>query len=549
MPQRGNIEQYTAPTDRLQPSEETPAVVSRGAIHIAQMNRESGDVYKQGFNRVIEPVSKIIDEHETREDISEGAATGAALYNNMMDEWNKILTDPATDPHDKSVQQKFLNDRLEPALQQYQSAFTTEKGQNWGLTRADEMRQHFFERTSADMMNRAGNAQILDAKTTLDQLSSAAYKNPSSVDYAMSHVDAYLQGIKQNGTWDAQTLDKFDAMAHDAKNEIAKATVKSIADGNPGTGRPGNPQGAVALLNSGKLDSYMNGDEKSQLVSYAEAQKVAHELARQQAQQAATYKQQQINEQGTKSIFAGIAAGQTYSATTALSDAKLSPQQRVDFVSSDLKNPGILRLPQSFLTSTQYGPKFAETMDALRSGYPVTPAGLTAGVRRKEITPAGAARLQEVADQMKTADGAYEVKMQNEVLQQMYSHLVKGGPNASDPKGKAIYNDMQSSFYALWDSEIKSGKTPAQLANPDSKDYIGNAFMTLKRPDAQALSDVISARPEPATKTEPVKLVPMEKREVGKTTINTPRGVMVWSSQKDENGNVSYGWAPKKSKE
>ncbi len=97
---------------------------------------------------------------------------------------------------------------------------------------------------------------------------------------------------------------------------------------------------------------------------------------------------------------------------------------------------------------------------------------------------------------MKTPDGAYEVQMQNTVLDAMRNQLTVGGKYAVDTKGKEIYSGMQSSFYALWDSEIKAGKTPAQLADPESKDYIGNAFMSLKRSPSQALADVANAKPE-----------------------------------------------------
>src|ERR1700679_936370 len=85
--------------------------------------------------------------------------------------------------------------------------------------------------------------------------------------------------------------------------------------------------------------------------------------------------------------------------------------------------------------------------------------------------------------------------MQNSVLTDLQAQLTVGGKYATDTKGKDIYQGMQTSFYALWDSEIKAGKTPAQLADPESKDYIGNAFMSLKRSPAQAMSDVVNQKP------------------------------------------------------
>ena len=500
MANRGNIAEFNAGDGKAFEPRDIGSEIQHGARSIAEMGNQTANLYKQGLDRLAEPIGNMIDQHETRDDIGKGAATGAAIFNNQMDAWNKILSQASPNDDLHSIQQKFLNDTLEPQLQTYQSGFQTEKGQDWGLDRADEMRKQFYTKTSADITTMSGEAAKLNAITFIKQTSSSAYKDHANADYHLQQIDAYVDGIKQNGTWDAKQLSEFDKVASDGKNETVKATVKGLADGTPGQDN-GRPDDAIKLLNSGHLDKYMNGDEKAQLVSYADGVANAQELARKQAAAEKQYKNQQANEQGTKSIFGGLAQGQTYSATTAFSDGKLTPEQRTDFVSTNPKYPGILQLPKEVLNSTQYGPGFSMTREALINGNPVTPAGLTKGVRMngvpaqqdQALTPAGAVALQEIQDKMKTPEGAYEVQMQTQVLQQLQSQLKPGGDYIKDQNGDSIYDGMQSSFHTLWDSEIKAGKTPAQLADPDSKDYIGNAFMTLKRSDAQALADVTSA--------------------------------------------------------
>jgi hypothetical protein len=120
---------------------------------------------------------------------------------------------------------------------------------------------------------------------------------------------------------------------------------------------------------------------------------------------------------------------------------------------------------------------------------------------------------------MKTPQGRAEINAQNQVLQQMRAQIVKGGPTANDPQGEKIYNNMLNSFYSAWDAGIKSGKSPAQLADPNSKDYIGNLANTFKRSDTQALADVTNAPQKPVG-----LLPPVEKRVVGKAYTN-PSGV------------------------
>lgn len=520
---QGNIAQYTSPIDQIHPSEVGADALAQAGRHIGAEYREAGQEYQGAIDHAAGPVAKIVDQHETFADISQGAHTLAALTNNLQTQWNDTVA--KSDPNDKSIQATFLNNTLEPQLEGFQSAFTTDKGQEWGLSSADRLREHFNTTTAADMSVRAGDAVLLNTVGQINQLKSSAYKDPSSTDVALSQVDSYYEAAKENnsGLLNAKEIAHMDTARMDAKNEIVKNAIKGYADA-------GHSDAATKLLDSGNYDEFLPKEEQSALRTYIDNHVNAQQVEQQQKQQQQQQQQTAANQQEVKGIFSQISSGQGYLATTAFANTKLSTQQKNDFVAQ--KN-GILSLPQDFLTSPAYGDGFSQASRAVYSGQPITAAALTMGVRRQEITPAGAVQLQQIGDKMKTADGLAEVNAQNSVLQQMKAQIIKGGPNANDPAGQKIYNNMLNSFYPAWDAAIKSGKSPAELADPNSKDYIGNLANTFKRSDTQALADVTAATPAAAPK---ITVPALDQRKIG-TVYPTPRGDMTW------NGN---GWIPAK---
>jgi len=68
-----------------------------------------------------------------------------------------------------------------------------------------------------------------------------------------------------------------------------------------------------------------------------------------------------------------------------------------------------------------------------------------------------------------------------------------------DPKGDELYLKFLATALPAYEEGKKAGKTPAQLLNPDSPDYVGKAITQYKRPMDQWFSDVVNG----GTKTAP----------------------------------------------
>jgi len=254
----GNIQQYNSPIDKLEPSD-------RGIDALAREGREIGTPYREMGEQVGKASSQLgafITQHETMSEISQGSAALAVMHNNLTTQWNQIAA--TADPNDHTIQEKFLNDTAEPQLAAFSGGFDTERGQEWALSQADSLRTHLWDKTSADMSARAGNAIVLNLKTTLSNLSDAARKDPSSISQSLGQVDAVVAASKANsaGVLNQEQLDKLDDMSHDMKNEIVKSGVMGMADVNP--------MAAVKTIDSGGLKDYLSGPEAEELKKYAE---------------------------------------------------------------------------------------------------------------------------------------------------------------------------------------------------------------------------------------------------------------------------------------
>src|SRR5262245_26389185 len=167
-----NIKSYNTPELGLRPTEvgvEATAAVGRRA---GTMFREAAGALQDLGNRIGSTVRDAGDAYvayQEHREISAGAPNFAAMRDNLTTNWNETVKD--ADPNDPSTAKKFREEVMEPAIDKFKSGFTTQGGQNWAQSHTDSMRNHFFEKTSADMSTMAGKAAIVNSTQTINRLS------------------------------------------------------------------------------------------------------------------------------------------------------------------------------------------------------------------------------------------------------------------------------------------------------------------------------------------------------------------------------------------
>lgn len=204
-------------------------------------------------------------DYEDHREISHGAATFAQLQDKLTQQWNETAKN--ADPNDPSVAAKFREQVLQPALENFQSGFNTENSQRFAETKVDALRNHMFEKTSADMSTLAGIAVRKNISDSTNAMSNTAITDPSSVPTLLGQVDHSIDGIVGS----SPTLRAVDAA--NVRAEVSAATKKSIVQsGAIGAIQKSSDPEATADEWIKKYPDYISGAEAKTLASNARQQ-------------------------------------------------------------------------------------------------------------------------------------------------------------------------------------------------------------------------------------------------------------------------------------
>ena len=201
--------------------------------------------------------------------INAGADHGATLFANLTDSWNQTLA--KADPHDPAVAQKWREEQLQPALDQFQQGFTTQKSQEWAAKFAANMRTHMFEKTEAGMSTLAADAVSTTVRTLGNKFSNTAMADPTAVPAMLDAVDHSIDGIIA-----ANPNLKGEASAKvrlEVGEKIKEQIVKSGAFGAITNSK--DPEAAAADFSS-RYPDYINGVEAHTLARAATTQAKAN---------------------------------------------------------------------------------------------------------------------------------------------------------------------------------------------------------------------------------------------------------------------------------
>lgn len=113
----------------------------------------------------------------------------------------------------------------------------------------------------------------------------------------------------------------------------------------------------------------------------------------------------------------------------------------------------------------------------------------------KGLTVSGVDKLRSEIEGKRTPEGEAESQMKNQFFKNARGEITGSdeGLHFRDPKGDELYLKFMARSLGDFDAGKKSGKTAAQLLNPDSPDYVGKSISTFKRPMSQWIADQVDA--------------------------------------------------------
>lgn len=250
-PTETGVESFAAAGRRL------GAFYNQRAETLARVGQEGG--------RAIAEAGASAVAYQDHQQINAGADHGATLFANLTDSWNQ--TSANADVHDPSVAQKWREEQLEPALQQFSQGFTTQKSQDWANRFINTQRQHFFTKTEADMSSMASAAVHESVTNAVTKYSNTAVSDPSSVDTSVALFKQNLDDVI------AANPNIKGPDAARVRLEVAEKGVRQIVQaGAMGAILNARDPEAAAAAWAKKYPDYVSGAEEIQLAKAAKIQ-------------------------------------------------------------------------------------------------------------------------------------------------------------------------------------------------------------------------------------------------------------------------------------
>lgn len=117
-----------------------------------------------------------------------------------------------------------------------------------------------------------------------------------------------------------------------------------------------------------------------------------------------------------------------------------------------------------------------------------------------DLTISGLEKLTSEIQSRRSPDGVAEAEMKTQFLKNARAQITgtDEGLHIRDPKGDELYLKFMAQALPAYDAGRRAGKSPAELLNPESPDYIGKSITGFRRPMDQWFSDTIHDPPTAA---------------------------------------------------
>lgn len=495
------IQTYDAGNLAIQPSERGTDARLQEARRTAGFYNEAGELISGGARarasaagdvdrsvaNAAEATATFAKQQENyfgHKEVSKGAAAGAALNSDLNDKWDAAVKN--ADPNDPSVAAKFKEEVLEPSLQKFKESYSnTDLGQRWSEQHVESTRNHFFQKTAADMTTLAGAAveknvrEYGNAQTNLARKSSDMH----TVDFLLSKVDTDVAAIVSSSPnlKGAEVAKARIKLTEQMKEQIVKAGAFGSME------KSADPEAAAETF-ANRYPQYINGQEVQQFAKMAQYYKRVGESENRAALVQRNYQAKNEFNQKVNEL----------EMSTAPQNAGDPPQLPKDYWEKlrDLStHPGAALEPGRLKTMVTNGEAITARLDKpeplTRVSHDTT-MGLLKQMRATDdsrltdngaiyeaygsgkLTRADFTFLNNEFNNLKTPDGAMLGKTRDEFFKR-YAASIDG---AMDFGGHSALGSQRMYQFEMdarrQEADLrKAGKDPHALYDPSSPDFIG----------------------------------------------------------------------------
>lgn len=432
--------------------------------------REAGTSLGTGIARLGSPLQDYVDKAQAHVDsqaISQGSTAYSGLFGDLTQQWNKLASQ--SDPNNTSIRQGFSEKVLDPSLQKFRDSFndSSPQVQQWADQRVNTLRQHFTEKTIADMATRAADASHQNIATSERNYSQTLMYDPSALDHVTEAFSADVKTmLESNPNLDAQQAAHIhDVLVPAALQRMAKAAAYGIGSKDP--------QALISAIDAGKFDQFFDAGEKQTAIKLAE--QVQHEqLARQEHEQAVADRQKKQLQQDTADQYVqSILTGKSIKGYE--TDPKLSGAERENI--TNFQHQHMMQLRERTDT-TPHPEQYRSLLNTLFDKAQSDPNNLSVQPIREAfqkglLNPREEAELE---NRFNALDKPMERAFHNQTLlveRQLSGNLMLKSQAMMDPTAiPRIVTAMENDAYAKINAARAAGHDITPLITPTSPQYV-----------------------------------------------------------------------------
>lgn len=470
-----NIKEY-------RPSAEVPGIVQGPRANADTFGANIGASIERAGGAIMN-AADIVQKNNERAEISDLNAKLAKAHADFTKIWQEQIS--KADPGDRTLSERF-NEGLADHLSTIEEGAETRVGQEHVRQLSTNLKLQFAQTTLAGQSQLTGIKAKEDYLSMANSLSSALLNDPSGLQDAFDLHDTGVESLVSTGLLPRAT-------AEELKNKTRMALAESSVRGWIKL----DPEYAKESINTGAFDTLLSGDAKHQLYREAEMAVGAREskAARERSEHERIIKERQESVQSE--IYTDVIRGNTANIENRILDnGDLTYEQKKQLIGDIKRNATEKIATDPSVKIDLFNRIHAPDSDPRK----IRDESELNGFFGRGLTMEDLSQLRSEVSGRKTVQGKIESDLKDQFLKSVQQQLVKANPlmGVRDPEGEEQYLKFLNFFLQEYEAKKKAGKTPSQLLDPDSPDYLGKSagqFVKTPQQILKSLSKGTKAKP------------------------------------------------------
>lgn len=426
-------------------------------------------------------------------EISHLTAKMAQRHADMTEALDSALAQPGAED-DPDFSQKFMT-KYDQGMSDLANGTSSPQAAKYMEKANALMRSQFQINALHGQAHLAGEAAVQNMNTTVDALSTSVIDNPSAADNAREMADLAIDHLPKN----ISERDRESIRAN-SYTALAMAEVQGWAKIDP--------KGTLDRLHKGEWNDDLSGQQKLQLEGYADRELNGRriEAERQERLRKEVFNRQEETEKVV--LLQKLYSPLGLDTKDVLGNKKLDSATQEHFLGlierdggkNFKSDPNTVNMLMDKIHPIDGSPGWSDE-SFLYPYFGKPSAGDTYGPIAK---PGGLSQtdfdwLRKEITGKKTQAGSDEADLKKNFLDRnIRSQFIKPSMfGIPDPEGEAHYASYLATFQPLYEKMRQAGKTPQQLLNPDSDDFIGKQISptTWARTQTQIVQSMFPKNP------------------------------------------------------